>query len=97
LKSERTQCYSGPSLLEFLSTVEVDNHASTGLRMAVQAVTRLTGDFRGVAGTIASGAIRKDDEIIVLPSGRVTRIRDIVVGGITVDRAEARDDPQAHL
>lgn len=90
-RSERTRWYSGPSLVEFLSVVEIDDCASTGFRMAVQSVARLANDARGNAGTIASGEIKKNDEVVVLPSGRLTRIEEIFVGGNTVERAEARD------
>jgi len=49
-----------------------------GLRLPVQYVIRPNQDFRGLAGQLASGAIRPGDRVVVLPSGRETRVRSIV-------------------
>jgi bifunctional enzyme CysN/CysC len=90
--SERTPWYSGPSLLDHLETVEVDeDRAASPFRMPVQWVNRPNSDFRGFAGTIVSGTAQQGDEIAVLPSGRVTRIASIIGGEGEVERAEAGD------
>jgi sulfate adenylyltransferase large subunit len=71
--------FRGPSLLEFLESVETQNstvHAP--FRMAVQGVVRPTHDFRGYSGQINSGVVRPGDEVIALPSRRHTRVRRIV-------------------
>ena len=77
--SERTPWFQGGSLLQYLETVpgaaEVDREA---LRLPVQYVIRPTLDFRGYAGQIAAGSIRPEDPVLVLPSGRTTRVRSIV-------------------
>ena len=71
--------FRGPSLLEHLETVETQNRAiEAPFRMAVQRVVRPHQDFRGYAGQIASGVIRPGDEVIALPSGRRTHVRNIV-------------------
>jgi len=78
LRSPRTPWYNGPSLLEHLETVPLDggsNHAD--FRFPVQYVIRPDLNFRGYAGQVASGVIRSGDEVAVLPSGRVTRVRAI--------------------
>jgi sulfate adenylyltransferase subunit 1 (EFTu-like GTPase family) len=49
-----------------------------GLRLPVQYVIRPNQDFRGLAGQLASGVIRPGDSVVVLPSGRETRVRSIV-------------------
>ena len=78
-KSERTPWYEGPPFLTLLDTLPVD--AATprvSFRFPVQYVNRPTPDFRGFAGTIASGSVRPGDEIVSLPSGRTTRVAHIV-------------------
>ena len=73
-RSERTPWYSGPHLLDYLETVDVeDDRAGKPFRMPVQWVNRPNSDFRGFAGTIVSGGVTPGDEIAVLPSGRTTQ------------------------
>ncbi|MDI3470430.1 MAG: Sulfate adenylyltransferase subunit 1 / Adenylylsulfate kinase [Pseudolabrys sp.] len=78
-RSETTGWYAGPTLLEYLETVDVASDASSRpFRMAIQWVNRPNQDFRGYAGTIAGGRVRPGDRVVVLPSGRVTTIGRIV-------------------
>jgi len=44
----------------------------------VQYVIRLDADFRGFAGTIASGRLRAGDEVVARPSGRRSRVKSLV-------------------
>nr|WP_294851190.1 sulfate adenylyltransferase subunit CysN [uncultured Sphingomonas sp.] len=83
--------YDGATLVEHLETVPIDSAAQDEkpFRMAVQWVNRPTHDFRGYAGQIASGRVRKGDAIRVLPSGRTTTIDRIVVGNGDLDEAVA--------
>ena len=70
--------FSGPSLLEYLENVEVEETSASGpFRFPVQYVIRPHQEFRGFAGQIASGTIRPGQEITALPSGRRTRIKTI--------------------
>jgi sulfate adenylyltransferase subunit 1 len=70
--------FGGPSLLEYLETVEIGSRAAaTGFRMPVQRVVRPDQHFRGYAGEIASGSIHPGDEITVLPSGLRSRVERI--------------------
>ena len=65
--------YHGPTLMGYLETVEVDRQLqSPPFRMPVQWVNRPNLDFRGFAGTIASGTIRAGDRIVIAPSGTQT-------------------------
>jgi bifunctional enzyme CysN/CysC len=90
--SERMPWYSGPHLLDYLEKVDVeDNRAGKPFRMPVQWVNRPNSDFRGFAGTIASGSARPGDEIAILPSGQTTRIKRIIGAGGDLDVAQARD------
>ena len=78
-RSSRTPWYKGPSLLEHLETVPISNDRNLqDFRFPVQTVIRPNLDFRGFAGQIASGTVRRGDAVRVLPSGRVSRIRSIV-------------------
>ena len=61
-RSARMPWYQGPTLMEFLETVEIeDDLQSKPFRLPVQWVNRPNQDFRGFAGTIASGVVRKGD------------------------------------
>jgi bifunctional enzyme CysN/CysC len=79
-RSDRMPWYTGPSLLEFLETVEVDleRMQSAPFRLPVQWVSRPHHDFRGFAGTVAGGAVRVGDPVRVLPSGRESEVARIV-------------------
>jgi bifunctional enzyme CysN/CysC len=77
--SQRTPWFSGVPLLEHLETTEVRSSADDDrLVFAVQLVLRPDLDFRGYAGTISSGRVRRGDEIKVLPSGKTSRVARIV-------------------
>ncbi|HZT36945.1 MAG TPA: sulfate adenylyltransferase subunit CysN [Bryobacteraceae bacterium] len=70
--------FDGPSLLEYLETVEIARlEERRPFRFPVQRVIRPDQGFRGYAGQVASGSIRPGDEVFVLPSGRSTRIKSI--------------------
>ena len=71
--------YNGTSLLDFLETVPIDNdHNLKDFRFPVQYVLRPNLDFRGFCGKVASGIIRKGDEVMALPSGKKSRVKSIV-------------------
>jgi sulfate adenylyltransferase large subunit len=77
-RSPRMPWYVGPSLLEYLETVEVSRDtAGDAFRFPVQLVIRPDLGFRGFAGTIASGRVQVGQEVVVLPSARRTRIARI--------------------
>jgi bifunctional enzyme CysN/CysC len=80
-RSDRTAWYSGPALLQHLETVEVPDPAQSGaFRMPVQWVNRPNADFRGFAGLIASGVVRRGDALRVLPSGRTSTVARVFSG-----------------
>ena len=77
-RGAHTRWYSGAPALELLENVTVDRPSvDAPFRMAVQYVIRPTLDFRGFAGTIASGSVKAGDRVRILPSGRETRVRRI--------------------
>ena len=78
-KSDAMPWYSGPPLLDHLETVHIASDRNlTDLRFPVQYVIRPNLDFRGFAGTVASGVLRKGAEVMVLPSGKRSTVKSIV-------------------
>jgi len=78
-KSERSPWYDGQSLMEILETVEVAGDRNfDDMRFPVQYVNRPNLNFRGFAGTLASGIVHKGDEVVVLPSGKGSKVKSIV-------------------
>ncbi|HYX91671.1 MAG TPA: GTP-binding protein [Myxococcaceae bacterium] len=77
-RSERTPWHAGGTILEFLESVPVGLVAASGpFRFPVQYVLRPHLDYRGFAGQVASGEVRAGDAVVVLPSGRRTRVKAI--------------------
>ena len=76
--SARTPYFRGPTLMEYLETVTVEENLShKPLRMPVQWVNRPHQDFRGFSGLIASGTVRPGDRVRVMPKGVVTEVKGI--------------------
>lgn len=83
--SEFTPWYSGTPLMEYLDSVSIEySHEETAdtFRFPVQYVNRPHLNFRGFCGTIASGSIKVGDDITILPSGKTTKVKSIVLPGI---------------
>ncbi len=81
-KSDKAPWYDGPPLLSHLEDVYIAGDRNlVDVRFPVQYVIRpqtLThADHRSYAGTVASGIMRPGDEVVVLPSGKTTRITTI--------------------
>lgn len=78
-KSTMMPWYQGRSLLDFLETVHVSSDRNfDDMRYPVQFVNRPDIHFRGFAATVASGIIKQGEEVMVLPSGQKSRIKEIV-------------------
>jgi sulfate adenylyltransferase subunit 1 len=78
-RSEQTPWYQGPTLMNYLETVPVeDERGDEAFRLPVQWVNRPHLDFRGFCGTIAAGTIRPGDELRVASSGLTSRVARIV-------------------
>ncbi|MBK6513411.1 MAG: GTP-binding protein [Polyangiaceae bacterium] len=76
--SDRTPWYGGPTLLGLLETLPVRRaRPDEPFRFPVQSVVRPNLDYRGFAGFVARGIVRAGDEVVVLPSGRTTRIASV--------------------
>ena len=89
--SENTKWYSGPTLMQHLENVELDQSADQSLsfRMPVQWVNRPNLDFRGFSGKIALGIVKPGDEVRILPSGKTSHVDRIVTLGGDLDQAVA--------
>jgi len=77
--SEHMAWYHGPTLMGYLEAVEIEDRLQhQPFRLPVQWVNRPNLDFRGFAGTIASGTLAKGEKLRVLPSGRESSVARIV-------------------
>jgi bifunctional enzyme CysN/CysC len=87
-RSGRMDWYSGPALLEHLETVPLASaDEKKPFRFPVQYVNRPNLDFRGFAGTVASGTIAQGDTVVVAKSGKPSRVKRIVAQGGDLPRA----------
>jgi bifunctional enzyme CysN/CysC len=89
--SERLRSYRGPTLMEYLDSVKIDQQRMQAMpfRLPVQWVNRPDDTFRGYAGTIAGGTVRPGDRIVVAPSGKESRVARIVTFDGDLDVAVA--------
>ena len=81
-RSPKTPWYEGPTLLYYLENVHISSDQNfIDARFPVQYVIRPNTDeyhdFRGYAGRVAGGIMKKGDEVMLLPSGFTTRIKQI--------------------
>src|SRR5258708_4890877 len=89
-RSRHMPWFDGPSLLEYLETVDIDRAStSDAFRFPIQRVLRPDQSFRGYAGQIASGTVRPGDTVYALPSGRTTRVKAITTFDGDLDVAHA--------
>ncbi|MCV7386208.1 adenylyl-sulfate kinase [Mycolicibacter longobardus] len=91
-KSDKTPYYDGPALLSHLEEVYIAGDRNlVDVRFPVQYVIRPQthehADHRSYAGTVASGVLRPGDDIVVLPSGKPSRVAAIEGPSGAVDEA----------
>ena len=72
--------YDGPTLAEWLDTVEADRGEGQALRLPVQGAIRPDSQFRGVSGLISAGTAATGERVRILPSGKTTTIARVLVG-----------------
>jgi sulfate adenylyltransferase large subunit len=90
-RSARTPWYTGPTLIEYLETVDIRRMSDAAeLRFPIQQVIRPDASFRGFAGTVARGTIRPGDQVLALPSRQQTSVRAIVTYDGELDAAFER-------
>jgi bifunctional enzyme CysN/CysC len=78
VKSARMPWYDGATLLHYLENLHISADRNLiDFRFPVQYVIRPHLDFRGYAGEITSGTISPGEEIVVLPSGKSSKVKSI--------------------
>jgi bifunctional enzyme CysN/CysC len=91
-RSTHTPWYDGPTLVEHLETIDVESdNAAKPFRFPVQWVNRPDLNFRGYAGTVASGTIHPGDKIVVAASGKPSTVARLVTADGDLDEARAGD------
>ncbi|UHG93114.1 sulfate adenylyltransferase subunit 1 [Spirosoma oryzicola] len=106
-KSTAMTWYEGPTLLEHLETVTIndavdgeteDHHpARFPVQYVIRPQTAELHDYRGYAGKITSGTFRKGDSITVLPSGETSTIDAIEIAEKQLDEAATPMSVVLHL
>ena len=82
--------YTGPTVLSFLEEVPIARDRNLDdFRFPVQYVLRPHLDYRGFAGQIASGVVHRGDTVMVLPSGKQSRVKAIDTYGGEIEEAFA--------
>ncbi|CAB3969082.1 MULTISPECIES: sulfate adenylyltransferase subunit CysN [Burkholderia] len=91
--SARMPWYTGPTLMQHLDTLPLAARVTRDepFRLPVQWVNRPHLNFRGYAGSIASGEIRVGERVRVLPSGKESRVASVITQGGESDVARAGD------
>lgn len=83
-KSENMPWYTGKALLDFLESVQLPVESEDSMRLPVQYVVRPISDkfpdFRGYAGRLAEGSIKKGDKIKVYPSEMTSSVTGVYLG-----------------
>ena len=88
--SENMHWYKNGALMRMLETAEISADRNySDFRFPVQYVNRPNLNFRGFCGTVASGVVRKGDEITILPSKKVSRVKSIVTFDEEIELAHA--------
>ncbi|SVA60913.1 uncharacterized protein METZ01_LOCUS113767 [marine metagenome] len=93
--SDKTPWYEGPTLLGHIESIHIASDWNlSGFRFPVQWVNRPNNptdkelhDFRGLSGQIAGGIVRVGQEVLVLPSGQKSRVKEIWTYDGTLEEA----------
>jgi sulfate adenylyltransferase subunit 1 len=83
--------YDGPTLVETLELATVRSAQAGGFRLPVQRVSRPGESFRGYQGTVAGGSVKPGDSVVILPSGMVANVKQIVTFDLVRNAAVAGD------
>jgi bifunctional enzyme CysN/CysC len=76
-RTPRTSWYHGPTVVEALDALEPARPLEQlALRLPVQAIYKFD-DRRIVAGRIESGGLTAGDEIVIMPAGKIAKIRSV--------------------
>ena len=90
IKSEKTPWYDGPTVLHTLENVHIGSDLNVrDFRFPVQYVIRPDLNFRGYAGRIVAGSVIPGEEIAVLPSGLISKVKTITTMDGDLEEARA--------
>jgi len=100
--SKNMDWYEGQTLLEYLETVEVNQDwpeydARFQVQYVIRPRTEELHDYRGYAGALRSGTLKKGDRVLILPSGIETTLKAIEVHQKEVEEAFAPQPVVLHL
>jgi bifunctional enzyme CysN/CysC len=77
LRTPRVDWYNGPTVVEALDALEPARPlAALPLRLPVQAIYKFD-DRRIVAGRIESGHLTSGDEVVIMPAGKIAKIKSV--------------------
>jgi sulfate adenylyltransferase subunit 1 len=90
--SEHMSWYDGPTLLEHLEAIEIAfdrdlDHRRFPVQWVIRPMSDEHHDYRGYAGSVAAGVWRAGDEVVVLPSGRRSRVEAVETADGPLDAA----------
>lgn len=86
--SDKMPWYKGKNVLSYLESVHISSDRNfSDFRFPVQYVLRPDRDFRGFAGKVASGIVKKGDEVMALPSRKTSKVKSIVTYDGELDEA----------
>lgn len=78
VKSEIMEWYAGPSLLDLLQNVEINEPEEENFIFPVQLVSRQEDNKRFYMGNVLSGIVKKGDTLKILPSGKKNTVKEII-------------------
>lgn len=90
-RSLSTQWYLGPTLMGYLETVQAKLPTNLQFILPVQGVSRLNDHSRGLRGSVASGNVKPGDEVSVIASGQLARVKEIVTFSGSEAKAQKGD------
>ncbi len=90
VKSEKMPWYDGPTVLHMLENVHIGSDFNIrDFRFPVQYVIRPDLNFRGYAGRVVAGTVSPGEEIAVLPSGLISKVKTITTMDGDLEEARA--------
>jgi len=89
-RSDKSPWYDGDTVLSFLENVPVaEDRNLRDFRYPVQYVLRPNLNYRGFCGQIASGSVKQGDTVMVLPSGKQSKVKHIDTYEGEIEQASA--------